>query len=342
MDRVHTIIESKMRDYDVPGLQFAVIEGNRIVELGYRGISDVATGNKVDSKTIFPLNSIAKAFTGVAILQLVEEGKLQLDDSVGTHLNDLPKEWRSRTVRQLLTHMSGLPDILDPKSERWLAESVGPEWDKIQHQPIEFQAGERFQYNCTNYVLLGLIIDRLSGKPFAEYVRERQLEVAGMKSTGFSDDFDVIPNRVRCVTNMRYTQEEWKRYSTPGYIFETFPPFMRTAAGIHSNVSDLARWVIALQEGKLVQDQSLLKELWKPGRLTNGETAGFSDLLNGYALGWPIAVRDSHPAYLAVGGGRSALAVFPDDKLVIIILSNRLGAAPEMWIDEVRAAYMSR
>ena len=149
----------------------------------------------------FSINSATKAFTGVAILQLVEAGKLELDAPISRYMKDLPATWQPITIRQLLDHTSGLPDILVPPRAQGTGTLVGEDgsdegaWRAVQTLPMDFATGTAYRYNQTNYAILGKLITQQSGEPFTQFIRERQFDAVGMKSAGFGDSRDVIARR---------------------------------------------------------------------------------------------------------------------------------------------------
>lgn len=123
-------------------------------------------------------------------------------------------------------------------------------------------------------------------------------------------------------------------------MFVEFSPFLLTAAGMNSTAEEMARWIIALQQGQLFKEKSSLDLLWTPGRLNDGLPRGFSQFLNGYALGWPVVLRSEHRAIAPVGGGHAAVFVYPDDDLTVVILTNLKRADPESFIDEVAGYFV--
>lgn len=123
-------------------------------------------------------------------------------------------------------------------------------------------------------------------------------------------------------------------------MFFSEPPFLQTAAGMSSTAKEMADWIIALQNLQLLKQPSSLAALWTPAVLNNGETGGFSSLLNGYAAGWPVVKRAEHPALAPVGGGRSALFVYPNDDLSIVVLTNLSGGTPDVFIDELAGLFI--
>ncbi len=319
----------------IPALQLAIIRNGEIVKTGNYGVTNQENGSLVNSNTVFALNSITKAFTGVAVMQLVEEGKLDINKPVSTYLENLPESWRAISVKQLLNHTSGIPNIMDYNTNLLSKNNEKESWDMVQELPMDFEPGEKFRYNQTNYLLIGKIINKVSGMPFSDFIQKRQLEKIGANRTleaGFTHYEDMLPNAV-----IGYV------YSREGELVsvdEIFTPSLRTAAGMSSTATELARWIISLQKGELLDNEDSLKSLWKPGKLNNGDIGGFNRLLNGYALGFPIIKREEHPVVAPVGGGRSAMFIYPKDDLSIIVLTNLLGASPDSFIDEIAGFYI--
>jgi CubicO group peptidase (beta-lactamase class C family) len=329
---IEAYLKGRMEKRRIPGLQVAVVRGGKIVMLGAYGTANIQNEVPVTERTVFSINSATKTFTGVAIMQLAEEGKLDVSAPISRYLDGLPDKWQSITVRQLLTHVSGLPDILD-FSTGGTGRLLGDGSDEsafaaVQKLPMDFPTGERYRYNQTNYVLLGKIIDKLNGKPFAEFIRERQFVAAGMTSAVIGDSRDVVPGRA----------QSYRYYKTAdgkdviGNAWDDFPQFLRTAGGINATAEDIARWIIALESGKLLKKENLAT-LWTPGVFNNGSPTP-------WALGWPTISRPEHPAVAGIGGRRSAFYVYPDDDLAVVILTNLSGANPEEFIDEVAGHFI--
>lgn len=336
VDQVDHLLQAQIQKRGIPGLQVAIVQRGRIILLRAYGLESVESAVPVTNRSIFPLNSITKTFTGVAAMQLVEAGKLDLDAPASRYLDNLPTPWRAITVRQLFSHTSGLPDIVDEELRLLVDGDEAASWAKVQALPLEAAAGERFKYNHTNYVLLGRIIDKLAGKPFTQLIKEQQFDVVGMPTTGYFDARDVVPHIAR---SYRYVNaaEGGKKLNTR---YEVWAPSLLTATGINTTAEELARWTIALQQGRLLHSKAALKTLWTPARLNDGSTAGFSSFINGYAIGWPTVERAQHRALVSGGGARAALAIYPEDDLTIIILTNLLGASPVQFVDEIAALYL--
>lgn len=335
-DDVENFLRREMRERKIPGLQAAVVQNRKIVLLKSLGTADVQNSVLVTRESVFAINSCTKAFTGVAIMQLVEEGKLDLSAPVSDYLDDLPDDWQPVTIRQLLTHVSGLPNILrvlDPVTNGFgSGTNEETAWAKTRAMPMTFPIGEGFSYNQTNYALLGKVIDKLSGKSFAEVFREKQFQVAGMTSTGFGDSRDVVPNMAPSYRFVKNPDGQKLGAEKLVNNYAEFPPFRRTASGMNSTAEDLARWLIALQQGKLLKTKNALGTLWTAGTYNNGSRTQ-------WALGWMTKPRPKHRAVIATGGSRAAFFVYPEDDLAIVMLTNLAGAFPEEFIDEMAGFY---
>lgn len=326
-DSIDVFIKNEMQKRKIPGLQLAIVKNGRVIKTGNYGLANVQDSIPVSDKNVFTINSITKAFVGVAIMQLVEAGKLKLSDPVSQYLADLPVTWQAVTIQQLLSHTSGIPDIVDEEEAVMILPDPEEAWKKVLASPMEFIPGEKFSYNQTNYLLLGRVIEKLSGMPFQEFIIKEQLLKAAMTRTiasGFGATKDVIANAAAGYT---YRKEKLAN------MFFSFPPFLQTAAGMSSTAREMAQWIISLQKNELFKHKESIAALWKPAILNNGKTGGFTSLLNGYAAGWPVIVRELHPAVAPVGGGRSALFVYPKDGLAIIVLTNLSGGSPDAFIE---------
>lgn len=330
-DSIASFLQNEMIKRKIPGLQVAIIRNGTIALLRSFGLANIENGVKVNDSTIFSINSATKAFTGVAIMQLVEKGEIDLQAPISKYLDSLPGNWRALKVYQLLTHTSGLPDFVDVRKGGFVGGLKYPEALKaIREYPMEFAAGTQMRYNQTNYVLLGQIIEKLSGKPFEQFVQEQQFDPAGMKKTGFGDSRDVFMNKAPTYKLSRTTEGHFVRGKTLERTWEEFPE-LHSAAGINSTAGELANWVISLQNGTLLKPQSL-KTMWEAGKLDNGSYSG-------WALGW-VARRNTAPRAVAgIGGARSWFYVYPDQHLTVIILTNLSTDQPEDLAPEVAGFY---
>jgi CubicO group peptidase (beta-lactamase class C family) len=331
---LETYLHSEMKQRQIPGMQVAVIQHGKIVLLEGFGLANIEHGIPVTNDTVFQINSVTKAFTGVAIMQLVESGKLDLSAPVSRYLGGLPTAWQPITVKQLATHESGLPNIMNNATARLIVDGdPAAAWSKVQTLPLAFSPGERFSYNQTNYLVLGKIIDKLSGQRFAQFIKDRLLDVVRMPHTIYGDDRDIILGSATTYTFMRVCTAEPVLASELCKPHVEFPEFLRTAGGLNSTAQDIARWVIALQQGDLLKEKASVTTLWAPGQLNDGTPGP-------WAIGWPVVQRAKHPVYMPTGGGKVALGLYPDDDLAVIVLTNLSWEEPRQLVDGVAAYYI--
>ncbi|MEL6969982.1 MAG: serine hydrolase domain-containing protein [Bacteroidota bacterium] len=334
-------LERIMGEEGIPGLQVAIIKNNEIVLSESLGLANVPFSVDVKENTIFPVCSISKIFAATAILQLEEQKKLTLLDPISKHIPTLPSNWNAVTIEQLLSNTSGLPDIEDPNKDELVGGgSQDSAWVKVQEMPLQFRPGEEFSYNATNYLLIQKIIEEYGETSYEEFIKTNQFKVAGMEQIIFANSFDVKENK--CPTYIYYYRDETTGEYVKGANLletnETFPTILRADAGAFSSASEMAKWVIALQSEKLIKRESINK-MWAPAQLNNGEYGGFGDALDRYALGWPVMNREKHAALVAIGGGRAALAIYPEDDLVVILLTNLTGLLIHEVADEIAEFY---
>lgn len=335
--KIDAIINREMKERKIPGLQIAVVQNGKIVVSKSYGLANIQDEIPVKSNSVFPINSCTKVFTGVAVMQLVDQGKLNVNEPISKYLNDLPIEWQKITVDQLLTHISGLPDLLnllDPATG-----SVGAlrnedaVWAKLKTIPLDSKIGEEFRYNQTNYYLIGKIIEKISGNTFSDFIIKNQLNVVGLKNTLYGDSRSIIPHYAptyRFRKNIDGKQLKEEKLVNDYY---EFPDFTYTSAGLNSTAEDIANWMTALQSNKLFKNSSTLPAMWSPSKFNNGTATN-------WVRGWGIAkLRKNHKAIGMSGGSRSAFLMYPDDDLAVVVLTNLAGSYPEDFIEEIAGCY---
>jgi CubicO group peptidase (beta-lactamase class C family) len=335
---VNAFLIKEMDRLKIPGLQIVVISQNKIIFSKAYGEANVDFSIPSIENTMFSINSIAKIFTATCIMQLVEDGKLDIETPISNYIDSVPISWRKVTTKQLLSHTSGLPDV-ENDTTGGLVGNKGETtaWVQVKKLPLQFKAGSQFSYNATNYLLLGKIIEKFYHLPFEESIQKNQFDVVGMPHTIYGNSFNVAKNKAP--TYCYYYQDKDSGEYIEGnellQVFEEFPKMLRADAGIFSTASDIANWIIALQSKRLLKSDKSISTMWAPVKLNNGTFGGFGGVLNGYALGWPVVNRKNHPAIAAIGGGRSSLLIYPEDNLSIVVLTNLSGSAPELIIDKV-------
>ncbi|MCV9928371.1 beta-lactamase family protein [Flavobacterium sp. LS1R49] len=333
-DKVDIVIKDLMQKNKIIGLQLAVVKNNKIIKTSYYGLASIQDSIAVDSKTVFSINSMTKAFTGVAIMQLVENGKLKLEDPISKYVDSLPNTWRNITVKQIATHTSGLPDIWE-RPEHMLSEDSKILFKKIKELPVVFQPGEDLKYNQTNYILLGMIIEKINGKSFEKFLKESQFEKVGMKNTskaGLGDFYKIVNHAARPYS--------YFRNGSLTNVYEVIPTNLYPAASIYSTATEIAQWVIALQNNTLLKAETL-KTLWTPTLLNNGKKPGEADSTYGTAIGFDTNSRLKNPVITALGGARNALYIYPKDNVSIVILTNLQGGHPQRFIEDIANLYLT-
>jgi CubicO group peptidase (beta-lactamase class C family) len=343
---IDRIVQDEMKARGIPGAQVSIVQHSKIVFTGAYGQANIEAKIPVSEKTRFQINSISKAFAGVAAMQLVEAGKLNLDAPITSYLDGLPTSWSGITVRHIMSHSSGLNEIIDDNIRTIDGAAPDAAWAKIQQLPVKFQPGEKFDYTQTNYVALGKIIEKITGRSYAKFVSDRQFDAVRMKQTGFAatSGSGANPDTATLYTFLTLKIEGMKtvgveRSDVPLVRNEQMPEFVRPVGSIQTTSTDLAKWIISLQKLKLVNKGSL-EHLWKPQPLNDGTYRAFGPVVNGYGLGWPSARRENHPAVTPVGGARAAIFVYPKDDLTVVVLTNLMGASPEKFADKIASVYI--
>ncbi len=331
-DQTRRLIRQIMLEQRIPGLQVAVVRQGQIVLSEAYGLANVENGVRVSRDTRFPLNSATKAFTGVAIAQLAEQGRLDLDAPASRYLDDLPATWKDVRVRQLLAHTSGLPDILDANGLLG-GGSEAQAWTTVTARPVDAAPGQRFAYNQTNYVLLARIIAQQSGMPYDRYLATGQFSGARMARTTFGDSYDLIPDVATMYSLAPRATDAADMPPRLSHWFYDMPPSLWAGGGILTTADDTARWLVALSEGHLLQDAAR-QRMWTAERLAEGRTGP-------WAGGWPVLHASPDLQVAGIGGARSAFVVYPERGLAVVVLTNLVGANPQQFIPRIADFYAS-
>lgn len=255
----------------------------------------------------FRLGSITKQFTATAILQLVAEGKLSLDAPLCQFLDSCPEAWKGVRVHHLLNHTSGipsytgLPEFRTPRLRRLPLTPVAIAM-LSKDKPLEFKPGEKMNYNNTGYVLLGHIIEKVSGQNYAEYLKTNIFDPLGMNATGYDETEQILEKRVAGYN-----------WSSKGYRNATFLDMSlpHAAGSLYSTVGDLYKWDRALY-GEKILSAAMKQKMFAPG-------------LNDYAYGWSVTNKNNRQT-ISHGGGifgfSTMIQRFPEQDAVVIVLSN--------------------
>lgn len=306
----HERIDKKIDDYisslvkadEIPGMALAVVKDGKVIHKKYYGLANIAHKVPVSDSTLFRLYSTTKLITAVACFQLIEDGKLSLDDSISKYIENLPESWKSIKIEHLLTCSSGLPDYKDFDKELSNKEL----FNKLIKQSLHFEKGYKYEYSQTNYWFLKLIIEKVTNQRFEEFVKENQFKNRENEVLFASNSLVDYPNRV---SKYQYNKE----YNA--YEKTTYADGNRSLAGngLNTNLNTLLDWNLKLDNDQLLKPETK-RLMMSPYEYEK------SDLLFGYT--WGIYGPEGKQYYGFAGGGVNAFMKFIDKDLTIIILSN--------------------
>jgi CubicO group peptidase (beta-lactamase class C family) len=335
--KVDAAVEAQRKAQKIPGVSLAVCRDGKIVKAGGYGLANVELDVPVTPETIFQTGSVGKQFTSMAVMMLVEEGRIGLDDHLTKYIPESPAAWKDVTIRQLLTHTSGIADyggeeetmgkgVINFRKD-YTEEELVPAFAKM---PMDFRPGEKWSYSNTGYVLLGIVIHRVTGKFYGDFLQERIFQSLGMKSTRIISEADIVPHRS---SGYRLVKGELKNQ-------EWVSPTLNTTAdgALYTNVLDLAKWDAALYTTRLVK-QSSLDAIWTPVKLNDGKTYP-------YGFGWDLAPKNGHRAVSHDGawqGFTMSISRYVEDRLTVIVMTNldENNARPEKIVEAVAAIYLN-
>lgn len=309
----------------VAALSIAVIRGrDTLVMKGY-GMADIENEVPATPRTVYRIGSVTKQFTSVAIMQLVEQGKLSLDDDVTKYVPNAPTHGRRVLVRHLLNHSSGIPSYTDVGGN--LGRIIRQDLPKdsliatVKDDSLQFEPGSHFYYNNTGYFLLGMIIERVTGKPYGEYLHDVLFAPNGLSSTVYCSVTPLIKHRAQGY-DARPTG-----LVNADYISMDLP---YAAGSLCSTVGDLAAWTRLLHSGKLVKESSFAS-MTTPAKLTSGRPMQYGFGLFMDTLGTHRRIHHGG----GINGFISELAYYPDDSLTVVVLSNTAPAPSDEVADNL-------
>ena len=315
---------------DGPGAAVLVLEKDKVIfEKGY-GLADLETKVPMDGNTSFNIASVSKQFTAVAILQLVEDGRLKLADCVGPLFPEFRSAiWKEVRIRSLLSHSSGVPDergYLTREQKVAGDEDLATEYMKtLDH--LHFSPETAYEYINPTYVLLGKIVEKVSGEPFTEYVQKHIFSPAGMDRTVYfdRDRQDLIPSMAHGYAYADSTSKEWYEYD---FGEETFFA-TRPDGGIYTSVREFVKWEKALRNNTLLSPE-LTQDAMAPHTLVSGSP--WSDYQNRpntwYGYGWFVEPATSTSPLRVYhtgdnGGFKILAARYPEQDVLILVFANR-------------------
>lgn len=321
---VDSVVRAEMVKQRVPGLALAVVRHGVVVKAQGYGSANLEHNVPVTAVTVFQSGSVGKQFTATLVMQLVNEAKLRLDDRLSRFFPSGAAAWRDITIRQMLSHTSGISESFYSKVDLHLEYADTTLQRIIGEQPLDFVPGSTWKYSNPAYVMLGYVIEKVTGRFYGDLLEERIFGPLGMTTALVIDEPTIIPNRAAGYETVagRIVNQEWvsRRFNT-------------TADGsLYLTVLDLAKWDAALY-GERVLTQAALAQMWTPTRLNAGSTYP-------YGFGWSLGAVNGHRIVEHGGawqGFKSYIARYVADGLTVIVLMNLGEANPAAFAHGVAA-----
>jgi len=309
-----------------PGASVLVLKNNKVIYKKGYGVSDINTMDPIKPNTNFRLASVTKQFTAMSILLLEKKRKLSLEDTLSKYFSFVPPYIAKIKIKDLLTHSAGLVDYEDLMP----AGQVTPLHDTNCLQlmsfadSLYFPAGSNYKYSNTGYAILALIIEQVSGKSFAQFVKENIFKPLGMKTTvAFEEGKNMIANRAY---GHSFENGNWKKTD------QSLTSAVLGDGGIYTNVQEYTKWIKALWNYKLLPESTQIRA-WSKTTLNNGKTID-------YGYGWHVEdfLNITHPYHDGSSiGFRNSVGLFPEQKLMVIILTNRNEHDPIEQVHKIAA-----
>src|SRR6266700_3481385 len=316
--KVDALVQSELQKQHIPGAAVGVYRDGKMTRAQGYGLANVEWNAAVTPDTIFQSGSVGKQFTATAVMMLVEEGKVGLEDPIKKYFPDAPETWNDIKVRHLLSHTSGLGEYESGARTK----AGGPFYmrldftedelyKRITEMPMDFKTGEDWSYRNTNYVLLGILIHKVTGKFYGDFLQERIFKPLGMNRTRIISEEDIIPRRAAGYRLVKggLKNQEW-----------VSPSLNSTADGaLYFTVEDLQKWDAALYTEKLLKKASL-DRMWTVEKLNNGQPNKAN-----YGFAWEINNVNGDRVIEHGGawqGFTTYIARYVDDRLTVVALTN--------------------
>jgi CubicO group peptidase (beta-lactamase class C family) len=333
--RVDEYVRAEMQKQKIPGISLAILRDGQVVLARGYGFANVEHQVPVKPETVFQSGSVGKQFTATAVMMLVEEGKIRLDDKLSDYLPNGPDGWKDITIRHLLTHTAGTTDYPDDFDFRrdYTEEELVERAAKI---PLASKPGDKWSYSNIGYLLLGAVIRKASGKFYGDFLRERVFTPLGMTTARVISEEDIVPNRA---AGYRLVDGQLKNQNWVA------PSLNTTADGaLYLTALDMAKWDAALYNEKLLK-RSSLDQMWTAVRLNDGSTYP-------YGFGWRVDEVRGHRLVEHGGswqGFKAYIGRYVDDRLTIVLFANlaqanqdRIGHGVAAIVDAELAAEAGR
>jgi CubicO group peptidase (beta-lactamase class C family) len=316
---------------DKPGASVLVYKDDKVVfKKGY-GLSNVSTREEINPNTNFRLASVTKQFTAMSILLLVQKGRIKLEDPLKKYFPSFPAYGKDIKIKHLLTHTSGLMDYEDLMSPTQTVQLHDTNCLQLMYNTnkLYFPAGTDYKYSNTGYAILALIVEQVSGQDFAQFLKDNIFKPLGMKTTvAYEEGKSAVTNRVY---GHSYESGKWSLTD------QSLTSAVLGDGGIYTNVEELSKWITALWSFKLLPKE-MQERTWTRTTLKNGKTID-------YGFGWHIEDFEgvTHPFHDGSSiGFRNSIAVFPEQKLMVVVLSNQNDHDPIEEVHNIAKLYLKK
>ncbi|SDI90284.1 serine hydrolase domain-containing protein [Chryseobacterium jejuense] len=304
-------VKEVMAINQIPGLAIGIIKDDQIIFQQYYGKETLENDKKVDSNSMFRIYSTSKLMSNIAAFQLIEKGQLSLEDKISKYLENLPKEWQEVQVKNLLTHSSGIPNLIafnDISANDSNAQVI----ERLSKEKMDFKTGQQFSYNQTNYFLLTMIIEKVTGQSFENFILNNQFSDTKNQVVFSSNAIEKIPHRV---VKYNYNSER-KQYEKSTDISGTRA---HSANGIAITLTAFLKWSSHLSKNNLLH-QKTKEMMWQPFDFGNKKDV--------FAYGWDISKVNNITSYNFSGGNVSSYKIYPQNKMAIVMMSNGYSLFP--------------
>jgi CubicO group peptidase (beta-lactamase class C family) len=328
----HRLADSLARDFvargESPSVSIAVIRGTDTIAIAAYGTADLEQGLAATPRSVYRIGSVTKQYTAAAVMQLMEQGALALDDSIGAHLDRLPEAWRGVTIRQLLNHTSGIPSYTDLGAEwqkRW-AEEMLPRTilGMTAERPMDFAPGTKWSYNNTGYILLGMLIEKHAGTNWGADLRDRFVTPLALGATTNCLNAPLVPGRI---PGYERQGNGWRNMDR---IAMTQP---YAAGAICATAGDVARWNQLLHTGKVVSPASYRMMTTPEGAAATGPMKYGFGLATDSIAGRPMIIHGG-----GIHGFITANAWVPGAELSVTVLTNSGSAKADALLKQLMRA----
>ncbi len=306
--QVDSLVNAEMNNQRIPGLSLVVVRDGKIDYVKGYGYSNLEHRVPVKAETIFQAGSVGKQFTAFAVLLLVQDGKMSLDDKLTKFFPDAPPGWDSITFRNLLNHTSGFSDYTN-SFQYWANYTEDSLYQEFRKRPLLFKAGEKQRYSNMGYATLGIIISKAAGKFYGDFLKERVFTPLGMTTARIITEEDIVPNRAAGyrLLNGIIKNQEW-----------VSPTINTTADGsMYVTALDMAKWEAGLNEGKLLK-KIYYDLMWAPTKLTDGT-------IENYGFGWSIDSANGKRILEHNGswqGFECTIKRYPEKRIAVVVFAN--------------------